>query len=90
MWRPLLRPSTSVPPGVVSSATEASPPVEAATTVSLMARIRGHYEWDDDDLVPGQKKEGGLHQSLYDSEGNLKQATPASSLMKELNPNRLS
>ncbi len=37
-----------------------------------MARIRGHYEWDDDDLVPGQKKEGGLHQNLYDSEGNLR------------------
>lgn len=37
-----------------------------------MARIRGHYEWDDDDLTPGRKKEGGLHQNLYDSEGNLK------------------
>lgn len=37
-----------------------------------MGRIRGHYEWDDDDLTPGQKKEGGLHQNLFDSEGNLK------------------
>lgn len=37
-----------------------------------MGRIKGHYEWDDDDLTPGQKKEGGLHQNLYDSEGNLK------------------
>lgn len=30
------------------------------------------YEWDDDDLTPGQKKEGGLHQNLFDSDGNLK------------------
>ncbi len=37
-----------------------------------MARIRGHYEWDDDDLTPGRKKEGGLHQNVYDSDGNLK------------------
>ena len=37
-----------------------------------MGRIKGHYEWDDDDLTPGQKKEGGLHQNLFDSEGNLK------------------
>lgn len=37
-----------------------------------MGRIRGHYEWDDDKLTPGQKKEGGLHQNLFDSEGNLK------------------
>jgi hypothetical protein len=37
-----------------------------------MGRIRGHYEWDDDDLTPGRKKEGGLHQNLFDSEGNLK------------------
>ncbi|MCL2611720.1 MAG: hypothetical protein FWD95_00635 [Nocardioidaceae bacterium] len=37
-----------------------------------MARIRGHYEWDDDDLTPGRKREGGLHQNLYDSDGNLK------------------
>lgn len=36
-----------------------------------MGRIKGHYEWDDD-LTPGQKKEGGLHQNLFDSEGNLK------------------
>jgi hypothetical protein len=37
-----------------------------------MGRIKGHYEWDDDRLTPGQKKEGGLHQNLFDSEGNLK------------------
>lgn len=36
-----------------------------------MGRIKGHYEWDDDDLTPGQKREGGLHQNLFDSEGNL-------------------
>ena len=44
----------------------------AATTVRWMGRIKGHYEWDDDHLTPGQKKEGGLHQNLFDSEGNLK------------------
>jgi hypothetical protein len=37
-----------------------------------MGRIKGHYEWDDDDLAPGHKKEGGLHQNLFDSEGKLK------------------
>ena len=37
-----------------------------------MARIRGHYEWDDDDLTPGRKKEGGLHQNLFDADGNLR------------------
>ena len=37
-----------------------------------MRRISGHYEWDDDDLTPGQKKEGGLHQNLYDDAGKLK------------------
>ncbi|MGL5849370.1 MAG: hypothetical protein ACRCZD_01200 [Phycicoccus sp.] len=37
-----------------------------------MGRIKGHYEWDDDDLTPGRKKDGGLHQNLFDSEGNLK------------------
>jgi len=37
-----------------------------------MGRIKGHYEWDNDDLVPGRKREGGLHQNLFDSEGNLK------------------
>lgn len=37
-----------------------------------MGRIRGHYEWDDDDLTPGQKREGGLHQNLFDADGNLK------------------
>lgn len=37
-----------------------------------MRRIQGYCEWDEDDLTPGQKKKGGLHQNLYDSEGNLK------------------
>lgn len=37
-----------------------------------MGRIKGHYEWDDDDLTPGRKKEGGLHQNLFDSAGHLK------------------
>ncbi len=37
-----------------------------------MGRIKGHYEWDDDDLTPGQKKEGGLHQNLFDGQGKLK------------------
>ncbi|MBE3075701.1 MAG: hypothetical protein IMZ75_12290 [Actinobacteria bacterium] len=37
-----------------------------------MGRIKGHYEWDDDDLAPGHKKEGGLHQNLFDSDGKLK------------------
>jgi hypothetical protein len=34
--------------------------------------IRGRYEWDDDSLTPGRKREGGLHQNLFDREGNLK------------------
>ncbi|HET6295674.1 MAG TPA: hypothetical protein VFG33_19960 [Kribbella sp.] len=37
-----------------------------------MVSIRGRYEYDDDDLTPGKKKEGGLHQNLFDSDGNLK------------------
>lgn len=37
-----------------------------------MGRIRGHHEWDDDDLTPGQKREGGLHQNLFDEQGKLK------------------
>ena len=37
-----------------------------------MVSIRGSYEYDDDDLTPGKKKEGGLHQNLFDSDGNLK------------------
>ena len=39
-----------------------------------MGSIKGHYEWDDDHLTPGQKKEGGLHQNLFDSEGKLKRS----------------
>lgn len=37
-----------------------------------MGRIPGYYEWDDDDLTPGNKKEGGLHQNLFDDDGKLK------------------
>lgn len=37
-----------------------------------MPSIKGRYEYDDDDLTPGKKKEGGLHQNLYDSQGSLK------------------
>jgi len=38
----------------------------------LVGRIPGYYEWDDDDLTPGRKKEGGLHQNLFDADGSLK------------------
>lgn len=44
----------------------------AASTVRGVGRIRGHYEWDDDGLTPGRKREGGLHQNLFDKDGNLK------------------
>jgi hypothetical protein len=37
-----------------------------------MGRIAGYYEWDDDSLTPGHKKEGGLHQNLFNDEGSLK------------------
>lgn len=37
-----------------------------------MVSIRGSYQYDDDDLTPGKKKEGGLHQNLFDSDGHLK------------------
>jgi len=37
-----------------------------------MPRKYGYYEWDDGSLTPGQKKEGGWHQNLYDSDGHLK------------------
>jgi hypothetical protein len=36
----------------------------------LMTSIRGRYEYPDD-LTPGQSKDGGLHQNLYDSQGRL-------------------
>ncbi|MGW6573271.1 hypothetical protein ACWGAN_14000 [Streptomyces sp. NPDC054945] len=35
-----------------------------------MARVSGHFEYPDG-LTPGQSKDGGLHQNLYDDEGNL-------------------
>lgn len=41
-------------------------------TIERMGRIPGYYEWDDDGLTPGRKKEGGLHQNLFDADGNLK------------------
>lgn len=37
-----------------------------------MGRIKGYYEWDDDQLAPGHKKEDGLHQNLFDCDGKLK------------------
>mgnify|MGYP005989492869 CR=1 FL=1 len=37
-----------------------------------MVSIKGRFEYDDGDLTPGKKKEGGLHQNLYDSAGDLK------------------
>lgn len=37
-----------------------------------MASIPGRLEWDDDDLTPGKKAEGGLHHNLYDRDGHLK------------------
>ncbi len=46
-----------------------------------MGRIKGYYEWDDDQLSPGQKKEGGLHQNLFDSGGSSKEAPGSSPTM---------
>lgn len=37
-----------------------------------MPSIRGRYEYDDEDLKPGQGKDGGLHQNLFDEAGKLK------------------
>lgn len=37
-----------------------------------MARISGFFEWDDDNLTPGNKKEGGLSGNLFDGDGKLK------------------
>ncbi len=45
---------------------------EVARYDGLVGRIPGYYEWDDDDLTPGRKKEGGLHQNLFDADGSLK------------------
>ena len=36
-----------------------------------MPSIDGRLEWDDDELTPGKKKEGGLHSTLFDADGNL-------------------
>ncbi|WP_136192390.1 hypothetical protein [Actinomyces procaprae] len=37
-----------------------------------MGSIPGYFEWDDDTLMPGRRKEGGLHQNLFDADGNLR------------------
>lgn len=37
-----------------------------------MPSMNGRLEWDDDDLGPGKKKEGGLHGNLYDRQGALR------------------
>ncbi|EON33775.1 hypothetical protein GTC6_05392 [Gordonia terrae C-6] len=37
-----------------------------------MARISGFFEWDDDDLTPGNKREGGLSGNLFDRDGKLR------------------
>jgi hypothetical protein len=37
-----------------------------------MPSIDGRLEWDDDELTPGKKKEGGLHSTLFDADGSLK------------------
>ncbi|QZQ56819.1 hypothetical protein KZI27_08455 [Curtobacterium sp. TC1] len=36
-----------------------------------MVKIHGYYEYDDDSLTPGQAKDGGVSQLLFDSEGKL-------------------
>lgn len=36
-----------------------------------MVKIYGYLEYDDDSLTPGQAKDGGLSQLLFDSEGKL-------------------
>jgi hypothetical protein len=35
-----------------------------------MVSIRGRFEYPDG-LIPGQSKDGGLHQNLYNSQGRL-------------------
>ena len=42
------------------------------STINHMPQEYGYYEWDDDSLTPGLRKEGGWHQNLYDSDGHLK------------------
>ncbi|MFF2056338.1 MULTISPECIES: hypothetical protein [Rhodococcus] len=38
----------------------------------MVTSRRGSFEWDDDNLIPGNSKDGGLHNNLYDSDGKLK------------------
>lgn len=42
------------------------------STINRIPRVPGYFEWDDDSLRPGLRKEGGWHQNLFDSSGNLK------------------
>jgi hypothetical protein len=41
----------------------------AAAEVMGMPEIKGTFRWDDDDLTPGQSKEGGLNHNLYGGQG---------------------
>ncbi|MBY6366989.1 hypothetical protein [Rhodococcoides corynebacterioides] len=38
----------------------------------MTTSMTGRLEWDDENLTPGNKKEGGYHNNLYDSDGRLK------------------
>lgn len=38
----------------------------------MTTSMTGRLEWDDENLAPGNKKEGGYHNNLYDSDGRLK------------------
>lgn len=40
-----------------------------AEEVMGMPEIKGTFQWDDDDLTPGQSKDGGLNHNLYGGEG---------------------
>ena len=46
--------------------------VFCGSTINHMPQEYGYFEWDDDSLTPGLRKEGGWHQNLYDSDGHLK------------------
>lgn len=37
-----------------------------------MGRMAGYFEWDDDELHPGRRSEGGLSDNLYTANGRLK------------------
>jgi hypothetical protein len=57
------------PPDRAAAASKVEPGIGEE---SGMVKIHGTYEYDDDDLTPGKKKEGGLHQNLFDSDGKLR------------------